>query len=189
MFPIPGLDYVKLAGLAVVAIAAAALYWYINSVQHERDAAKIAFANAQAEIASKEATINELMSVHENDMAAIDQLRNDKLLRDKLILTLTDKQNSVTKTVIKYKDRINELPPTPAACNVLFPRDLATLDSVRELLYPGKASPTPDNPDKGREGSPTSRAPGAGPVTGFPGPRYRDAGRPQFFADLSRRGG
>ena len=129
------------------ALAAAALFAYVEYLRADA-------ANARAALSTAEATINEATNVINQDAATIDDLQKLRALDQKTLVAVQQRTLALAQSEADIKEAINAI-PEPKTCQALDPRDRAAIDGVRRLLAaPAAAHPNENDKRVSPGGSP-----------------------------------
>lgn len=134
-----GLSYLKIGAMVAVALAIAGLFAWAQMERAGR------FAEV-AKNADLQATNNELLAVHDNDVRAIAELRDAAAKAAQAALADQTQQRVIVQTVTKWKERLVNAPPTLEACRAASPHDVAVLASVSAIIAAADTDPSAANP-------------------------------------------
>lgn len=157
------LGYAKLIGAALVLVAIAGAVIYVEHLKAARDEALV-------QVASLQATNNELTAVHANDVKALADLAAAKAQSEAALLADAQQQRTVTDTVVQWKERVVHVKVASDACRAADARDAAVLDGVRDILA-GAAAADPNGGSQGDAAAGAARGhPAAVPAGAAPKP-------------------
>lgn len=156
-----GISYLKIAGVAAVVLALGGAVLYVEHLKAARDAALV-------QVATLQATNNELQAVHDNDVKAIAEITAAKAAAEAALTADAAQQQVVTNTVVQWKEKVVHVPVASTACRGADARDVATLDGLRHILT--AAAP---HPDAGGQGAAAGGADSGHPAPGPAGPDLR----------------
>lgn len=128
-----------LAGGAALLLIVGGIALYVLNLRAE-------VSDAQAQLAAKDATINEMQATNAANVKALHDLQAaDALAQASLALDALHQQ-TITQSVAQVQERVAHVPIPSTLCRAADARDLATLAGVRQLIGSPAADPKPDDP-------------------------------------------
>ncbi|MES2055802.1 MAG: hypothetical protein V4564_07690 [Pseudomonadota bacterium] len=134
-----------LAGAAALLLIVGVIALYVLNLRAE-------VSDAQAQIAAKDATINELQATNAANIKALHDLQAADALAQASLAHDAAQQQTIVKTVTQIQERVIHVPVPSTSCRAADARDLDAVAGVRQLLGAPAADPKPDgsNPAAGR---------------------------------------
>ena len=138
----PILTYIKLAAAGLVVALVIGVVIWVQSLRAD-------LAQAHADMATRDATINEMSLAQTANLAAIARMEAANKLTQTAIIDDAQKAQATSATVTVWKEKVRNvpIPPNQKTCDAFVsPRDLALLDGLRDTLQPASGGADANGP-------------------------------------------
>lgn len=102
-------------------------------------------SDAQAQVAAKAATINELQATNQANLQALADLRMADARAQLALATDATHQQSITQNTNLIRERVLHVPVPSETCRAADARDAAAIAGVRQLIGAAPADPDPNH--------------------------------------------